>query len=423
MAWPTLDRRALHGLTGDVVATLEPHTEADPAALAATFLVFAGASIGSGPHAVADAASHPGRLFAAIVGNTADGRKGSAASNVRRVFEVADPEFTASRVLGGFGSGEILVDAVRDGTEDDPGADDRRLLVYEPELARIFKVAARDGSTLSPIVRDAWDGGRLQARSRAKTSVASDASVAVLGHVTPDELRRYLTETEIAAGLGNRFLYVLSRRSKRLPEGGNLDDATVRDLGERTRERIDRARTIGRLHRSDAGRGRWSELYDVMADEARGGLAGTLLARAEAQTLRLSALYAVIDGQRLIDVEHIDAAWAFWRYCRATVEYLWAETTGDPVADRLLEALREAEPAGLDGTALQDLFARHVTGKRLEAARQLLVDYDLAEVVEDRQTGGRPRVVTYAVANKASEARKGGVSSPGSLSSQSGNTP
>ncbi len=403
--WPTLNPDALYGLAGDVVSTILPHTEADPAALLGTFLTCAGASIGPGPHAMADGARHPGRLFLGVVGRTSDGRKGSSWAQIRRVMEVADPDFTSTRVLGGFGSGEVLVDEVRDPSADDPGANDKRLLVHEPELARIFKVANREGSTLSTTVRDAYDGGRLQARSRTRTSVASNASVAVVGHITPDELHRHLTATEIAAGLGNRFLIVLSRRSKRLPEGGNLDDSTIHDLGTKVRRALEEARRVSRLVRTDPAKKQWAILYDEIAENASDGLVGALTARAEAQLLRLSVLYALLDGARQIDVQHLSAASAYWTYCRDSVDYLYSDSTGDEIADRLLTALRAALPAGLDGTQVRDLFSRHMEGKRLDAARDLLVECGLAEVVKTK-TEGRPKVVTFALAIEETEATK-----------------
>ena len=68
--WPALQPAAFYGLAGQVVATLEPHTESDPVALLVSFLVAAGAAIGAGPHAVADGAAHPARLFAILIGDT-----------------------------------------------------------------------------------------------------------------------------------------------------------------------------------------------------------------------------------------------------------------------------------------------------------------------------------------------------------------
>lgn len=44
--WPEpLAKEALHGLAGDIVRTIEPHTEADPAALLFSFFVTFGSVI------------------------------------------------------------------------------------------------------------------------------------------------------------------------------------------------------------------------------------------------------------------------------------------------------------------------------------------------------------------------------------------
>ena len=49
-AWPIMPADAYIGLSGEVVRTVEPHTESDPAALLLQFLAFFGNAIGRGPH-------------------------------------------------------------------------------------------------------------------------------------------------------------------------------------------------------------------------------------------------------------------------------------------------------------------------------------------------------------------------------------
>ena len=93
--WPVLDPAARHGLIGEIVAAIEPHSEADPAGLLFALLAEAGVIIGPAPHAVADSAEHPARLFVVNVGNTSKGRKGSIEANVGRVSRMIDPEFAA----------------------------------------------------------------------------------------------------------------------------------------------------------------------------------------------------------------------------------------------------------------------------------------------------------------------------------------
>jgi hypothetical protein len=404
--WPIIDPAAFHGIAGEAVKLIAPETEADEVGLLAVLLTVAGAAIGSGPHALADGAPHPARLYTVLIGPTAGGRKGTVFAQVRRVMEVADPGFMATRVVGGFGSGESMVDAVRDGDDDDPGVSDKRLLDREGEFGRVLRVGNRDGSTLFPTLRDAWDGVRLQARSRARTSVATGASVALVGDITPDEVRTHLSASEIAAGLGNRLNLFVVRRSKLLSEGGNLDDSAVDELGVRLRGRLEQARRVGRIRRTAEARVLWATYYQELEERERPGLVGTLTARAPAQLLRMSVAYALLDGCREIDVEHLTAARALWDYSAASAEYTFGDALGDAIADALLAELRRVAPAGLDGTQQRDLFARHATGPDLDQARDLLETQGLAESVSVK-TAGRPKRVTFATsATNATEASK-----------------
>lgn len=264
--WPILGADALYGLAGEVVAAIEPHSEADPAGLLLSLLAEFGAIVGPGPHAVADSSDHPARLFVVVVGDTSKGRKGSIEATIRRVSEGVDPKFARNRRLNGFGSGEALVDAVRGDAE----STERRMLIVEPEFARVLSVATRDGSTLSPIIRGAWENGRLAVRSRTRTTVVDGAHVAVVAHISADELRVKLTETEVAAGFANRFLFVCVRRSKLLPDGGNLSDAVVRDFCRRVAFVAAQARKVGILRRTPAANDLWRDLYIEMAADSRG---------------------------------------------------------------------------------------------------------------------------------------------------------
>jgi hypothetical protein len=151
---------AFYGLPGRVVEAIEPHSEADPYGLLLTFLVGFGAAVGRSPHAFVEASRHPARLYVVLVGPTSKGRKGTSWSQVKRILEVADPEFMLNRSMGGFASAEALVDVCADGS-------DERLLIFEAEWARLLAVGRREGSTLSPLLRDAWDTDRLATRARS----------------------------------------------------------------------------------------------------------------------------------------------------------------------------------------------------------------------------------------------------------------
>src|SRR5262249_42382366 len=221
LGWPEIESVAFYGLAGKIVRTVAPHTEADPAALLLTFLACVGSSVGAGPHALADGAEHPGRLNVVLVGETSRARKGTAHAQIQRVMRYADPGWWDERTVGGLGSGEGLIAAVAD-TEDGP-VRDKRLLVFEPEFSRVLNVAGREGCTLSQTVRQAWDTGNLSVVTRKDPLKAKGAHVSVIGHVTLEELRSRLTDTEAANGFANRFLFGLVRRPHLLPSGGNLE--------------------------------------------------------------------------------------------------------------------------------------------------------------------------------------------------------
>jgi hypothetical protein len=349
---------AFHGIAGAVVRALEPHTEADPAGLLLTFLAAAGAALGPYPHAVADGSEHPARLNVVLVGSSARARKGTSWAVVRRVLTRADPAFFADHVLGGLSSGEGLVAALAKGNDGPDPTTAGWLLVHEPEFARLLKVASRSAS-LSAIIREAWDSGELSVVTRREPLRASGAHVSVLGHITGEELVRSLRAVEIANGMANRFLFVGVHRSKRLPFGGQLSEATLDDLARSVSIALQRGRQLGRLERSPAAREYWARLYASLDDDVV-GVVGSLTARAEAQILRLSVTFAVLDGSPLIELQHLIAAEAIWRYCEASVVNLFAENPlTDLVGQRLLAALKNA-PDGLDGTQQRRLLPRHI---------------------------------------------------------------
>jgi hypothetical protein len=84
-SWPA--SQAFHGAAGDLVRAIEPHTEADPAALLARTLAAFGNVIGRSAHFRVEADRHSGNIFAVLVGVTAKGRKGTSLGQIKSVFE------------------------------------------------------------------------------------------------------------------------------------------------------------------------------------------------------------------------------------------------------------------------------------------------------------------------------------------------
>lgn len=113
--WPQRPRdEAFYGLAGEWVRMVEPHTEADPAALLVQLLITIGNMIGRGPHYLAEADRHYTNLYAVIVGQTAKGRKGTSLGQVQAALREIDGPWCDGRIMGGLSSGEGLIWNVRD---------------------------------------------------------------------------------------------------------------------------------------------------------------------------------------------------------------------------------------------------------------------------------------------------------------------
>jgi hypothetical protein len=106
------------------------------------------------------------------------------------------------------------------------------------------------------------------------------------------------------------------------------------------------------------------------------------------QTLRLQLVYALLDGERLIRRQHVEAALELWGYAERSLFHVFGDTLGDPTADRILAAVR-AEPAGLTRTGITNLFHRHQPVTEIERALGVLVQAGLANPTWE-ETGGRP---------------------------------
>jgi hypothetical protein len=361
---------AYHGLLGEIVRKLEPETEADPVAILAQLLVGFGAAVGRGAYFEVEATRHRPQEFLLLVGESSTSRKGTSWDHAARLINTADTTL-AERILTGLSSGEGLVWAVRDPTASDPGVSDRRLLAFESEFASALKAASRDNSTLSATLRSAWDGRPLQLMTRTAPARSSDAHIAVVGHITAVELRHHLTALELANGLANRFLLICCRRTRLLPEGGASDPLKGTGLERVLAGAIAHARTAGRLTLDPHARELWHHAYAQLAHTSQPGIAGALCARAEAHAIRLALIYALADGERHINSEHLQAALALWDYAARSASWALQGATGDPLAEQIHTALRD-HPGGLTRSQISDTLQHNQPAKAIQQALDAL---------------------------------------------------
>jgi Protein of unknown function (DUF3987) len=266
-----------------------------------------------------------------------------------------------------------------------------------------LKAMSRDSSTLSEVLRQCWDSGNLRTLNRKDPLKATGAHISVVAHITPADVRRHLDETDSANGFANRFLWVCARRSKLLPEGGDVFAIDWAPIQGRLADAVAFARdTTGadwtlddsggcgrRMKRDPAARKAWNAIYEELS-AGKPGLLGKVLSRAEAQVMRLACLYALLDCSAEVRPEHLIAALAVWDYCTDSARLVFGEGMGDPDAEKLLAALKEAD-GGLTRTQISsDVFGKNKKTAEVAGLLGDLLTQGLIHRVTQPAPKGRP---------------------------------
>jgi hypothetical protein len=364
---PRIEAEAFAGLAGDIIALIEPHTEADPGALLGQFLVAFGNMMGRRAHWLHDATRHHANLFLTVVGSSSKSRKGTSWDIIRWLLARVDEEWNKERILSGLTTGEGLISQVRDpiikgDVVIDPGVDDKRVLFMEAEFGGMLSLMGREGSSLSAVVRTAFDGGYLRNPTKNSPQRATNAHVSIIGHITAPELRARLSEVDAWNGFANRFLWLFARRSKLLPDGGRFHQidftnvfCRLADVYEFVKRHLNPEVPF---HRDAGASELWHQVYGELS-EARPGIFGAVVSRAECLVMRLAMIYAVLDLSVFIRRSHLASALAFWRNCQTTASFLFGDRPLDRASAKVLDLIRD-HPEGLTPTQInRELFSGH----------------------------------------------------------------
>jgi hypothetical protein len=386
--WPAApDEAVYHELLGEIVDRIAPHTEADPVAILTQLLVAFGAAVGRSAWFQVEATPHYPNEYMCLVGESARARKGSSWDHVRRLILAADPSLEP-RIMTGLSSGEGVIWSVRDPTAQDPGISDQRLLVIEPEFASVLRASSRELSTLSPTLRSAWDGRPLAILTRTAPARATQAHLALIGHITQHELRRHTTSLELANGYINRVLLIACRRQRLLPDGGDPAPLHNTGLDGLLAAALRQARTAGQVRLDGDTRELWHHAYHELATEPQNAIVAQLTARAEAHVIRLALLYTLTDGQRQINAQHLKAALALWDYAARSAAWALTGATGQPLAEQIHATLHQ-HPGGLTRSQISQTLHHNQPAGEIDTALTALHAAGRATAAQI-PTGGRP---------------------------------
>jgi hypothetical protein len=394
---------------GSIARDLEPYIEADSAALLVSLLTTAGIALGRQPYIPVTSGQHA-ILFTAVVGETGDNKSDAwwpiqlILAQLAEIKAESDHAVLSPRRFGGLSTGEGLLHQIRDARRSDdgatvvePGVDDKRLLIVEPELARVLAVMYREGNTLSMTLRELYDSSdEVRSSPKGNPITATGGHVGLIGHITPRELERKLREVELFNGFANRFMWVLTGRQKSLPNPPIYSKEEAKAHAHLLAAALAQGRELGAITRDDQAAHVWNGVYESLRTgerdgaPGRAGLAREVCARAHVQVTRMAAIFSALDGSATMRVPHQDAALAVWDYSEATAAYLFSGVSGDPITEVIADALVKRGP--MTRTDISKLFSRHQSKADIDGA--------LADVLatgracsEQVATSGRPMEV------------------------------
>lgn len=395
--WPKpISQAGFIGPIGEFILRVTAGSEADPSAALVAALVRYGCRIGRTARLRIGGSDIFPNEYALLVGPTSSGRKGTTSNYSKILFSQADeqrPDFNdpiAGYDTSGLSSGQGLIFAVRDAAGDDHGVDEKRLMVVEPELAKILAGCRGAESTLSATIRDFWDSGTAAILNKNTPVKATGASVSILAMVTPSELQATTTHADTFNGFLNRFLIVCCRRPGLVAMPPTVAPSQFLDQRHAIRLALESRLILpdNEIRFDDDAAAFWvSDAYPRL-ESARHGAAEALLARGAGHVLRLSVTFAVSENCHEIGVRHIQAALAVWFYVERSVKYLFGDSTGDAKADHILHELR-AIPGGMTRLELHALTGRHYKSSDFNRIRSLLLQARLI-LVTTSPTAGRP---------------------------------
>jgi 5S rRNA maturation endonuclease (ribonuclease M5) len=338
---------AFHGVAGKIVELLHPHLEACREAILVNVLSSAGVLFQHSAYSLVAADVHYPAEYYLTVGDTAVSRKGTTTNAVLEIIERAQSGFK-NRMLNGLSTGQGLIAALiknkpegKEQTEEtiaDPIA--ASVLIEISEFSELLAVMKRDENTLTAVLRNAWDGRPLSVLTRNQPLRVKNVSLATIAHITLTELLKKLTSTDIANGFANRYIFIWMERIKFLSKSSlkHLDsNAIVRELNTA----LQSAQNAGEISRDAETEELWAEEYKRLSTRGD-SIIDALLSRAEAHVMRLSLLYALLDGAKEIRKEHLKAALAVWDYSEASVKYVF----GNAVDSDAQKVLRKLEQSG-----------------------------------------------------------------------------
>jgi hypothetical protein len=285
----------------------------------------------------------------------------------------------------------------------DPGVSDKRLLVVDEEFAAALNSTLRSGNNLSSTIRGLFDDGDAAPLTKTNRISTTGAHVCILGHITFKELKMKLSETDMLNGFGNRFLWICARRQGIIAFPEPLPGPIKELLQGLIEERLKHAFRGGEYRFSQAARELWLAEYPRLSMEHQ-GLSGCMVNRAEANVVRISLIFAILSLHHQIELDDLEAALAFWQYCRDSAMLIFGGEQSDRRKIKLLNSLNSLNSPGLTKTEIiRDIFVNHISAETLNNLLDELEEDNLIKIEKVLTEGAPKTIISLLMPSEKSE--------------------
>lgn len=384
--WPSpLADCCFQNAIGEYVLANDPNTEADPIGVLMQLFEYFGCIIGQllGKDARfrLNHATHYTNDYLLIIGGSGkEGRKGTSLSDAEApVVRGGFGLFIPINRMPGASTGEAIIAALQD-PDPEPAPDpevklskrtkprsslrmlgDGRLMITATEFSRLQTCMKRETNTLSPVLRQAWDGRTLSLNTKNDPITSSMAHVSLIAHSTEAEFHAGTDNVQKLNGVLNRYQFCMVKASKSLPFPGQTADRhleAVADAMIASRKWIDAADGGREFHLASSGRNLWRGFYDQSGKPTGDAILDAMCARDTSHVLRWAMRFAALECTAGIERRHLEPAIDIWRRCRESVVYMLG---GASRSEALVihDALSQAGKKGMSRTQISAMFHRH----------------------------------------------------------------
>jgi hypothetical protein len=230
--------------------------------------------------------------------------------------------------------------------------------------------------------------------------------ICIRAGITPYELLDLLEQRDIANGFFNRFLVFWAERERIEPFPQTTEDRIVQALAEDLIDVIlfakgnyPREAKTRQITATPKARDLFAHEYrTVYAKRTSTERIMALAARHRVYAWRFAHVFALTDLTAVIDEKHMEAAIAWTRYSRASLEFIFNSEAGardaektQALAAKILEFLR-TKPNGATATEIRDYFQRNIQGDEMHSALRQLVEESprVVEMINRPRSDGQP---------------------------------